>query len=164
MEWTPEADAILREHHALGSSQKATADAIGGDCRQTDVSRRMKRLGLLARTQKFAAANDETRERLALGRNNLAEAVLADAVALRERIWDEYTYYASGPNGPELVTLDVPDAKAVADFTNAVNKMVMTLDNLTRMNAGKSAEDAKSVLNQVQADLAKFAETYEAPQ
>lgn len=51
MEWTPEADAILREHHALGSSQKVTAQAIGGDCQQNDVSRRMKRLGMLARTQ-----------------------------------------------------------------------------------------------------------------
>ncbi|WP_230594155.1 hypothetical protein [Rhodococcoides fascians] len=121
----------------------------------------MKRLGLLARSQKFAAANEETRERLALQRAELAEAVLADAINLRERIWTEYTYYEKGPNGPELVTLDVPDAKAVSDFTNAVAKMIWTLDNLTRMGAGRNTEQAKSMLIQMQEALLKAVEAEE---
>lgn len=161
MEWTPEADATLRELNALGKSQKEIAEALG-DCIQPRVSRRLKQLGILAaRPQKFAAANTETRERLAAARATFAEAILNDAIELRQRLWEEYTYYASGPNGPELVTLDVPDAKAVADFTTAVNKLVSTLENLTRMGAGKSVDNAKSVLTQVQNDLAKFADQYE---
>ena len=160
-EWTPEADAILREHHALGSSQKVTAAAIAPDCTQVDVSRRMKRLGLLARTQKFAAANDETRERLAHERGLLAAQALADAVNLRERIWDTYDFIASGPNGPEKVSLDLPDAKAVSDFANAVNKLALTHENMTRMGAGKATDMAKSMLHKVQNDLAKYAAEYE---
>lgn len=156
--WTPESDAIMREYHALGKSQTETAEAIGDGCTQTEVSREMKRCGLLARSHKFAAANDETRERLALARAQLAEAILTDAINLRERIWDEYTYYERGPDGPELVTLDVPDAKAVSDFTNAVAKMIWTLDNLTRMGAGRNTEQAKSMLIQMQEALLKAVE------
>lgn len=161
MEWTPEADAILREHHALGSSQKVTADAIGGDCQQKDVSRRMKRLGLLARTQKFAAANDETRERLAHERGLLAAQALADAVNLRERIWDTYDVVVNTPDGPRVETLDLPDAKAVSDFANAVNKLALTHENMTRMGAGKATDMAKSMLHKVQNDLAKYATKWE---
>lgn len=160
-EWTPEADAILREHHALGSSQKVTAQALGGDCQQNDVSRRMKRLGLLARTQKFAAANDETRERLAHERGLLAAQALADAVNLRERIWDTYQVIVSTPTGPVVETLDLPDAKAVSDFANAVNKLALTHENMTRMGAGKATDMAKSMLHKVQNDLAKYAAEYE---
>lgn len=160
-EWTPEADAILREHHALGSSQKVTAAAISPDCGQHEVSRRMKRLGLLARTQKFAAANDETRERLAHERGLLAAQALADAVNLRERIWDTYDVVVNTPDGPRVETLDLPDAKAVSDFANAVNKLALTHENMTRMGAGKATDMAKSMLHKVQNDLAKYAAEYE---
>ncbi len=159
LEFTPEDDAAIREHHALGKSQKEIGQAIGRN--QPSISRRMKQLGLLTRTAKFAAANDETRERLAHERGLLAAQALADAVNLRERIWDSYEVVISTPTGPQSVVMDLPDAKAVSDFANAVNKLALTHENMTRMGAGKATDMAKSMLHKVQNDLAKYAAEYE---
>ncbi|NKU46771.1 hypothetical protein GS897_20625 [Rhodococcus hoagii] len=147
-ELTPEREAAIREGHALGRSQADIAREL--EIPQPIVSRWAKRMGLLwSISPNVQAMNDKVRERIALERALLAEAAIADAKAIRERIWDEYEIVASTPAGPQRMTLDLPDAKAVGDFASAVQKLVMTHDNLTRMGAGSSADHAKSMLNQL---------------
>lgn len=158
-EWTPEQEATLREHHAKGHSQTLTATIIG--CTQPDISRKARTLGLLWNNGKTAAANQAQRDLSAQARAQLADAVLADAIALRERIWDQYTVIVSTPVGPQTEVLDLPDAKAVAEFTNAVERLIKTHENLTRMGAGKSTDHAKSMLVQMQEALLKAVEAEE---
>lgn len=159
-EWTPEQEATLREHHAKGQSQTNIAHIIG--CTQPDISRHAKQLGLLWTTNTATTAmNQATRDKSAQARAQLADAVLADAIALRERIWDQYTVIVQTPAGPQTEVLDLPDAKAVAEFTNAVERLIKTHENLTRMGAGKSTDHAKSMLVQMQEALLKAVEAEE---
>lgn len=159
-EWTPDQDATLREHHAQGNTQTHIANTIG--CTQPDISRRAKQLGLLWHINTATAAmNQVTRDKSAQARAQLADAVLADAIALRERIWDQYTVIVQTPAGPQTEVLELPDAKAVAEFTNAVERLIKTHENLTRMGAGKSTDHAKSMLVQMQEALLAAVEAEE---
>ena len=159
-ELTPEHEAAIREGHAIGRSQADISRDLG--IPQQVVSRWAKRLGLLWNiSPNVAAMNDKIRERIAHNRAILAEAAIADAIALRERIWDQYEVITSTPAGPERTTLDLPDAKAVSDFAAAVQRLVATHDNLTRMGAGSSADHAKSMLMQMQEALLHAVEAEE---
>ncbi|NKR79444.1 hypothetical protein GS491_19105 [Rhodococcus hoagii] len=147
-ELTPEREAAIREGHALGRSQADIAREL--EIPQPIVSRWAKRLGIVwTISPNVAAMNDRTRERIAAGRALLAEKALAHALNLSDRIWEEYEVYISTPAGIERKTLELPDAKAVSDFSNAVQKLVATHENLTRLGAGSSADHAKSMLNQL---------------
>lgn len=155
-ELTPDIESAIRAGHAQGHLQKTIAADLGVS--QDIVSRWSKRIGLIwagnpARQAAIHAANDATRQRLHAARAQLAEAALADAIAIRERLWDEYTVIVSTPDGPQRETLELPDAKAVADFTNAINKLAMTHDNMTRLGSGTAADQAKSMLVQMQKKL-----------
>lgn len=155
-EFTPEREAAIREGHAIGTSQADISRDL--DVPQQVVSRWAKRMGLLWNiSPAVAVMNDKVRERLQVQRAVLAEAVLADAIALRERIWDTYTVIVPTPVGPQRETLDLPDAKAVAEFTAAVERLVKSHENLSRLGAGRDADHAKSVLVRMQEALATIA-------
>lgn len=158
-EWTPEQDSTLREHHALGKTQTAAAATIG--CTQPDISRRAKQLGIIWNTGQTTAANQAQRDLSAQARAQLAAAVLADAINIRERIWDQYTVIVSTPHGPVTEILDLPDAKAVAEFTAAVERLIKSHENLTRMGAGQDADVAKSMLNELFEQVKKLADEKE---
>lgn len=148
---TPELEAAIREGHATGRSQAAIAEHVTAagiaTITQVQVSRLAKRLGLVwSISPNVAAMNDKIRERMATQRAMLAEQALADAISLRERIWDEYTVVVGTPDGPTEHTLDLPDAKAVNDFAAAVERLVKTHENLTRLGAGTDTDYAKSTL------------------
>lgn len=159
-ELTPDIESAIRTGHALGKSQAAIAAEI--DIPQPIVSRLAKRLGLIwTLTPNIDAMIDKNRQRLTLARQHLADAALADAINIRERLWDQYEVIVSTPEGPSRETLDLPDAKAVADFTNAINKLAMTHDNMTRLGSGTAADQAKSMLVQMQRKLLEAVEAEE---
>ena len=160
-EWTPEQDSTLREHHALGKTQQQAADQIG--CTRPNISRRAKRLGILWQEPSPAiqAMRQKNADRSAQARAQLAAAVLADAINIRERIWDQYTVIVSTPHGPVTEILDLPDAKAVAEFTAAVERLIKSHENLTRMGAGQDADVAKSMLNELFEQVKKLADEKE---
>ena len=151
IEWTPQQDSTLRELHARGQSVGDIAQAL--DLNRGHVSRRMKLHGLTPNGRTPEAATQATRDRLAAQREQLASNVLADALNLRERIWDEYEIIANSPAGPMKMTLDLPDAKAVADFTSAVDRLITTHANLERIGAARSSDVAKAALTQMQQAL-----------
>lgn len=162
-ELTPEREATIREGHALGRSQADIAREL--EVPQPIVSRWAKRIGLhWSISPNVQAMNDKVRERIALRRAELAEALLNDAIAIRERLWDSYELVVSTPTGPERLTLDIPDAKAASDLTAAVDRLLKSHENLTRMGAGQSANQVASVLAQMQAGLEAFAQAYEKQQ
>ncbi|MBM4514621.1 hypothetical protein GS438_18980 [Rhodococcus hoagii] len=66
---------------------------------------------------------------------------------------EEYEIIVSTRAGIERKTPELPDAKAVSDFSNAVQKLVATHENLTRLGAGSSADHAKSMLMKMQEAL-----------
>lgn len=151
-EWTPEQDSTLREHHARGETLATISRHLDG-INVGHISRRMKRLGLTPNGHGTEAATQATRDRLAAQREQLASAVLSDALNLRERIWDEYVVIANSPDGPREITLDLPDAKAVAEFTAAVDRLITTHANLERIGAARSSDVAKAALTQMQQAL-----------
>lgn len=161
IEWTPDKDSALREHVAGGGSLTALAAEWGVN--KSHLSRRAKRLGLILHTTSNGAG-ERTRERLTAAREQLAAALVADAMAIRKRIWDEYEVIVTGPNGPEHVTLDLPDAKAVADFTAAVERALKAHEQLERIGSARSSEVAKSAILKLQDDLQRMAADLEDEQ
>lgn len=154
---TPAIESSIRQGHALGHTQGNIADVLGTT--QQQVSRWAKRIGLVWDTVNAGAiaAAERNRERIAAGRAQLAEQALADAINLRERIWDEYTVIGNSMAGPVEFVMDLPDAKAVSDFAKAIDKLILTHENLTRLGAATSASAAASVLAEMQEALEKFA-------
>ncbi|OZE88043.1 hypothetical protein CH304_00290 [Rhodococcus sp. 15-649-1-2] len=154
---TPAIESAIRQGHALGHSQASIADTLGHT--QQSISRWAKRLGLIWDTVNAGAiaAAERNRERIAAGRAQLAEQALADAINLRERIWEPYVVVGNSIAGPVEHELELPDAKAVSDFAKAVEKLILTHENLTRLGAATSAAAAASVLAEMQAALEQFA-------
>jgi hypothetical protein len=154
---TPEIESAIRTGHATGKSQTAIGKEIG--LPQQIVCRMAKKLGIVwtENPAGTAQAHEKIRKQLSERRMKLAEQALADAINIRERIWEPYVVPLSTPAGVVEHQLDIPDAKATSDFVKAVERLVMTHDNLTRMGAGSSADFAKSMLVQMQEALLRAA-------
>lgn len=155
-ELTPELEAAIREGHARGDSYVTISEATGQTAQ--NIGRLIKKIGLLPWTYgQTAAANEKQRERAVQQRAALADALLADAVAIRERLWDQYEMVVPTPAGPQRMHVDIPDAKATADLTAAIERLLKSHENLMRMGAGQSVRAAQSVLVQMQEALARIA-------
>ena len=152
-----EDEAKIREGHMLGRSLNSIAKELGVN--PSTVSRWAKREGLL--WTGVPAASTAVRDRLAFNRLRLAEAALADALAIRERLWEAHEVIVNTPAGPERMTMDLPDAKATAEFSKAVERLANTHSALSEYTKGASTEAAKSMLMQMQEALEKFAAEYD---
>lgn len=153
LEPTPEVESKIREGHALGKSLTGIAREIGVD--KGDLSRWSKRVGLLWTGTPHAS--DAVRERLAFNRLLLAEAALADAIAIRERLWEQHEVIVNTPAGPERITLDLPDAKATAEYAAAIERLVKSHGVMSEFSKGSLTSTATSVLAQLQSGLARYA-------
>ncbi|MET9329487.1 hypothetical protein [Tsukamurella sp. NPDC003166] len=153
-DWTPDEDSRLREIHAQGHSYRGTADILdadhGIDVTHQQVAHRCKQLGLLPNLVRRDTANDERRERILAFREQLAEELLADALHMRERIWDEYEVIVPGMDGPRTVTLDIPDAKAAESFVGAVDKLIGAVAKIENLGGNRTADTAKSMIAKLQ--------------
>lgn len=155
-ELTPELEAAIREGHARGDSYVTISETTGLTAQ--NIGRLVKKIGLLPWTYGgTAAANEKMRERAIEQRAALADALLADAIAIRERLWDEYELIIPTPAGPQRMKVEIPDAKATADLTAAIERLLKSHDNLMRMGAGQSVRAAQSVMVQMQEALARIA-------
>lgn len=154
---TPEAQAEIRAGHAAGRSLNSIARDL--DINPSNVSRWAKREGLI--WSGVPHASTVVRERLAYNRLRLAEAALADAIAIRERLWEEHEVVVSTPAGPQRVKLDLPDAKATAEYAAAIERLVKTHSVMSDFASGSLADHAKSMLVQMQEALLRAVEADE---
>ncbi|HEY1176736.1 MAG TPA: hypothetical protein VGF17_11305 [Phytomonospora sp.] len=81
-------------------------------------------------TQAFTRADTEnaTRARVAdmkATRTKLAAALLEDALKLRARAWEQYTYYERSKDGVERVQLDLPP---LSEVRNAYTALAIAID------------------------------------
>ena len=143
---TGEMETRIREGHAAGESLNSIARAL--EVNPATVSRWAKREGLLWTGVPYAAT--VVKERIAFNRLKLAEAALADALAIRERLWAEHTVLVNTPEGPQQVVMEIPDAKAVADYSKAIERLAKSHELLSGMTDATGVEHAKSVLTQMQ--------------
>ncbi|QTJ65860.1 helix-turn-helix domain-containing protein [Rhodococcus sp. ZPP] len=150
--------AKIREGHILGKSLNSIARELGVN--PSTVSRWAKKEGLL--WTGVPAAADVVRERLAFNRMRLSEAALADALALRERMWSEHEVIVNTPAGPERMSQDLPDAKATADFAKAIERLAKSHAVMAEFTSTSSVDHSKSMLMQMQTALEKYAAEYEA--
>lgn len=144
-EWTPEQEATLRRLHADGHSYGHIAGVL--DCNVRFVAQRAARFGLTPNHGRNEVAIEAVRDKIAGRRIALAEAALSDAINIRERIWDQYTVIANGPNGPERFEMDLPDAKAVREFASAIRDLIRVHEDLERIGKATAADVQKSTLN-----------------
>ncbi|MGS2641693.1 hypothetical protein [Streptosporangium sp. G12] len=79
-------------------------------------------------------------------RAEIAEVLLGDVDRLRERAWSRYRYYERGPEGPELVVLDLPPLREAREAYTALGIAIDKHDKLIKMDSDNGAEHAKSVL------------------
>ena len=152
LQLTIEQQATVHEGRAIGKSLTAIAKGLGVD--KGDLSRWAKREGLA--WSGVPAAADVVRERLAYNRLLLAEAALADAIAIRERLWEEHEVVVNTPTGPQRVTLDLPDAKATAEYAAAIERLVKTHSVMSDFTGGSLVDHAKSTLVQMQTALQRL--------
>lgn len=122
-----------------------------------ELSRISKREGILWNAQRTAHMAEIERAKIAAARADLASKLLADAVALRERIWEKYQVVVITKDGIETIELELPDSKAVADFTKSVDLLIKAHTNLMVLGDAMGADFTKSMLGQLQAALIKQA-------
>ena len=149
----------VRAGHARGESQTAISKRLGIE--RSTISRWSKREGLIwsgIPTEATKAA----KERIDQARTRLAEAALADALAIRQRLWDEHTVIVSSAAGPQRVTLDLPDAKAVAEYAAAIERCTKVHDHLAPYLDRFSLDHAKSMLNTMHDDLRRIVDEMDA--
>lgn len=152
-DWTPDEDSRLREIHTQGHTYRATADALterGIDVTHQQVAHRCRQLGLLPNNIVAQTANDERRERILAHREQLAEELLADALNLRARIWEPYEVIVPGIG---LEEMNLPDARAVSDFANAVDKFLAGIQKIENLGGNRTADAAKSMIAKLQAGI-----------
>lgn len=149
---TPDLEAKIREGHALGKSLSSIARDIGVD--KGDLSRWAKRAGLTWTGTPYAS--NVVRERLAYNRLLLAEAALADALAIRERLWDQHEVIVNTPEGPKLLTLDLPDARATADYAAAIERLIKSHSVMSESSKGSLVNDATSTLGRMRSALERY--------
>lgn len=160
--FTEDEESFIREHHAKGESMSSIGRALGISA--PDMSRGCKRIGLIWMNQNYKTTQ-AVKDRLAYGRAMLAEQLLNDALEMRTRLYEEYEVIVVTRDGVEHTTLDLPDAKAVSDFTKAVNLMIKTHADLENIGAASSADYARSMLGQLKSALieAEVADTDMVP-
>lgn len=79
-------------------------------------------------------------------RAEIAEVLLGDVHKFRERAWSKYKYYERGPEGPELVVLDLPPLREAREAYTALGIAVDKHDKLIKMDSDNGAEEARSML------------------
>lgn len=144
----------VRAAHARGESQTSIARRLGIE--RSTISRWSKREGLIwagIPTEATKAA----KERIDQARTQLAEAALADALAIRQRLWDEHTMVVNTPSGPQRVTLDLPDAKAVAEYAAAIERCTKVHQHLAPYLDRTNLDHVKGVLQETHELLVRFA-------
>lgn len=144
-----ETESQLRSWNAEGKTLTWCAQQMNWEL--SKASRICKRLGLLwdGNNPGMRAMADRESRKMATLRTQLANQLLADAIALRERIWEEYTIVAVTKDGLDTIDLDLPDAKAVADFTKAVDSLVKSHTNLAILGQANGQDLAASMLGQL---------------
>lgn len=144
-----ETESKLRGWNAEGKTLTWCAQQMGWEL--SKASRICKRLGLLwdGNNPGTRAMADREARKMATLRTQLANQLLADAIALRERIWEEYTIVAVTKDGLDTIDLELPDAKAVADFTKAVDSLVKSHTNLAILGQANGQDLAASMLGQL---------------
>lgn len=144
-----EDESLLRAWNAEGKTLTFCAQQF--DMGLPRMSRIAKRLGLLwdSTNPGIQAMADRERQKMQNQRAQLANSLLADALALRERIWEEYEIVAVTKDGLDSLTLDLPDAKAVADFTKAVDSLIKAHTNLAVLGEAQGRDLAASMLGQL---------------
>jgi transposase-like protein len=151
---TDEQAEEVRAGHARGESQTSIARRLGIE--RSTISRWSKREGLVwsgIPTEATKAA----KERIDAARMQLAEAALADALAIRQRLWDEHTMVVNTPAGPQRVTLDLPDAKAVAEYAAAIERCTKVHEHLAPYLDRTNLAHIKGVLLETHELLVRFA-------
>ncbi|NLU81623.1 hypothetical protein [Rhodococcus sp. HNM0569] len=150
---TEEMGARIREGHAAGDSLNSIARALGVN--PAAVSRWSKKEGIVWTGVPYAAT--VVKNRIAYSRTRIAEAALADALAIRERLWERHTIVVSTAAGPQRVVLDLPDAKATAEYAAAIERLIKTHQHLASYIDMTSSEASKSVLSQMHEALMRLA-------
>jgi hypothetical protein len=145
----PDQEAQFRAWNAEGKTLTWCAEQF--DLSLAHASRIGKRLGLLwsGNNPGMQAMADRERQKVATLRTALSAALLADAIALRERIWETYDVVAVTREGLDTIELELPDAKAVADFTKAVDSLVKSHTNLSVLGEAQGRDIVASMLGQL---------------
>lgn len=153
---TDDDEADIRRLNAEGLSQTETARRLGLD--RPALSRWSRRRGLSWWAAPAEAVASHA-ERMRLRRLELADAALNDAIELRMRLWDNMTEHFVTRDGVESVTYELPPARMVSDFANAIERLTRVSENLARDGAGHT-EHAKSMLGQLGEQLRSIAKAH----
>ncbi len=147
----------IRRGNADGRSLRSIAREIGLDA--PTVSRWAKAEGLLwPRAARTAAASEAVAIRLAEQRQALAEASLADALALRERLWDKGIEHIATAGGVETVETDLPSPRAVRDLADAIERLCRVAENAAHVSGVAKLADARSMLGRLAQQVEQYVE------
>lgn len=147
--------AAVRQGNAEGRSLRSIARDIGAD--PATVSRWAKREGLLwPRAERTAAASEAVAIRLAEQRQDLAERALADALAMRERLWEPGIEHIATAGGVEEIETDLPSPRAVRDLADAIERLTRVAENAAHLSDTARIADARSMLGRLSAQIGEY--------
>ncbi|WP_448223446.1 hypothetical protein [Gordonia iterans] len=136
-------EARIRQCHADGMSLRATAREIGMS--PSVLSRWSKRAGVSWLPVPAVAATAAERHRAR--RQALAESLLTDAENLRKRLWENDIQHFATKDGVERAETELPTARAVSDYSAAVERMVRSADHLS--GDGPAVEHERTMLGRL---------------
>lgn len=148
-----EAD-LVRARHAEGCSLRSIAREL--DVSPSSLGRWARREGLPWDASRTKAATDATRARLLAQRQQLAESVLADAIELRKRLWDNETQYFPTRDGHEEVVTDLPSARSVEALTSAIERLVRVSEHHGHLTDEERTGEARSMLAKLSEQIGEY--------
>ena len=142
-------NAIARKHGVAPSSIRLIADRAGIE---SAFDRSTTKSATRAHMVDLAAKRAE-----------LAELLLEDARALRDRAWDPYPVVNMTPDGPEITYLPLPPARDTQALYTALGISVDKHLVITKHDADPGTDSAKSMLADLGRALGVAAEALSEP-
>ncbi|MFD0883860.1 hypothetical protein ACFQ08_04720 [Streptosporangium algeriense] len=138
--------AILNDIRAGEKSCRGIARQHGvSDATVRKIAKDEQIVDAFSRAQTEKATRARTAD-MKTRRAELAETLLADVDRLRARAWSSYRYYERGPEGPELVVLDLPPLRETREAYTALGIAIDKHDKLIKMDSDNGASEARSML------------------
>ena len=142
---TDEQRQAILNHRADGWTLREIAREIG--CSPATVSRTLRAAGMDTNPSITLEAAKARWENARAASYQMLADLLDDIESLSARMWEPYTTYLNGPEGPVAITLAEPPLSEVAKIADQIRKTAVQVHQLQeQIDRGNSTEQARNLL------------------
>ncbi|MCT2024298.1 helix-turn-helix domain-containing protein [Corynebacterium sanguinis] len=142
---TDEQRQAILDHRADGWTLREIAREIG--CSPATVSRTLRNAGVDTNPSITLEAAQARWENARAASYDMLANLLDDIDSLSARMWEPYTTYLNGPDGPVAVTLAEPPLSEVARIADQMRKTAVQIHQLQeQIDRGSDTDKARGIL------------------